>query len=522
MKNKTIQFKSGLLFAIMAVLSLSCTNLDLIVDDSLIAESTGEFSGVSDPASSLTNLYNSFGSNYGSNQERLYALSEVTSDEMVVPTRGTDWGDNGIWRTLHTHEWSAGHAFILQVWNDWNALAFSASQVIDARSNASAQQVAEAKLLRAFSMWYVLDNFGVVPVRGVDDGPEVSPMVLSNSEAYSYILDDIDAAIPGLPSVGPGSSTNKMSKAAAYFLKARVMLNAEVYGASADWAGVIAAVDAINPGFALAPAGKFFEMFSGVDSSERILFVANNDGSRKWSALHYSQGRPGNTGGGWNGFTTLSAFYDSFEGPANSNYLGDGQEERRGYVQTEASTNATNYGFGYGFLLGQIYGYGYDKDGNINTPKKALDARGGKKLIFTRELPGLLGNNDVTGIRPQKYSPASGAYVDNSLIVCRYADAYLMKAEAMKRSGDNATAMVNALRTIRGATPIGDVTLDNILAERGRELYGECVRRTDLVRFGKFSATWEFKDDTEEYKNVFPIPTNAILSNPNLVQNPGY
>jgi hypothetical protein len=513
MKNKTIQFKTGLLFAIMAVVSLSCTNLDLIVDDSIIAESTDGFSGVSDPASSLTNLYNSFGGNYGSNQERLYALSEVTSDEMVVPTRGTDWGDNGIWRTLHTHEWTPGHLFILQVWNDWNALAFSASQVIDSRSSGTAQQVAEAKLIRAFSMWYVLDHFGQVPFREVDEGPEINPKILSNTEAYNYILDDIAAAIPDLPAVGPGSATNKMSKAAAYFLKARVLLNAEVYGASADWAGVITAVDALTAqGFDLAPAGKFFEMFSGVDSDERILFVANNDGSRKWSALHYSQGHPDNGGGGWNGFTTLSAFFDSFEGPPNSNYMGDGQEERRGWVPDATTANSTNNGFGYGFLIGQIY----------SSTGVALDARGGRKLNFTRELPGLLGNNDITGIRPQKYSPANGAFVDNSLIVCRYADAHLMKAEAMMRSGGNATAMVNELRTLRGAQPLGSVTESDMLAERGRELYGECVRRTDLVRFGKFSATWEFKEDTNEYKNVFPIPTNAILSNPNLVQNEGY
>tara|TARA_R110002033_G_scaffold68856_1_gene120086 strand:- start:9814 stop:11364 length:1551 start_codon:yes stop_codon:yes gene_type:complete len=514
MKNKTIQFKSGLLFAIMAVLAFSCTNLDLIVDDSLVAESSGGgFTGVEDPESSLTSLYNQFGNNYASNQERIYALSEVTSDEMIVPTRGTDWGDNGIWRTLHTHEWDAGHTFILQVWNDWNSLAYSASQVIDSRSKGTAQQVAEAKIIRAFSMWYVLDNFGVVPFREVDEGPEINPKILSNTEAFNYILDDIDTALPDLPNVGPGSSTNRMSKATAYFLKARVLLNAEVYGASADWAGVISAVDAVtNEGFSLVPQGKYFEMFSGVNSNERILFVANNDGSRKWSALHYSQGHPDNTSGGWNGFTTLSAFFDSFEGPPNSNYLGEGQEERRGWVPDANTANSINNGFGYGFLIGQQY----------NAAGQALDARGGRKLNFTRELPGLLGNNDITGIRPQKYTPANGAFVDNSIIACRYADAYLMKAEAMMRSGGDATAMVNNLRATRGASLLGSVTEDDMLAERGRELYGECVRRTDLVRFGKFSATWEFKDDTEEYKNVFPIPTNAILSNPNLVQNPGY
>jgi hypothetical protein len=511
MKNKIIQFKSGLLFAIMAVLSLSCTDLDLIVDDSLIAESTGEFSGVEDPGSSLIDLYTQLGNGYGSNQERLYALSEVTSDEMVVVTRGTDWGDNGTWRSLHTHGWTASHPFILQVWNDWNQLAFAASQVIDSRSGGSAQQVAEAKFLRAYSMWQVLDHFGIVPVRGVDDGPEISPTTLSNTEAYNFILQDLSEAISDLPSVGPGSSTNKASKAAAYFLKAKVMLNAEVYGGSPDWQGVMDTVDLIaDEGFALQSG--FFDLFSGMDSTERILYVAPNDGNRKWSALHYSQAHSGNGGGGWNGFSTLAAFFDSFEGPPNSNYFGEGQEERRGWVPDATTANASNEGFGRGFLIGQIY----------SATGEPLDARGGKKLIFTKELPGLLGNNDVTGIRPQKYSPANGAFVDNSLIVFRYADAYLMKAEAMMRSGDDATAMVNTLRTLRDASPLGSVTESDMLAERGRELYGECWRRNDLVRFGKFSSTWEFKDDTNEYKSLYPIPLNAILSNPNLTQNEGY
>ena len=90
------------------------------------------------------------------------------------------------------------------------------------------------------------------------------------------------------------------------------------------------------------------------------------------------------------------------------------------------------------------------------------------------------------------------------------------------RSGGDATTMVNTLRTLRGATPLGSVTESDMLAERGRELYGEMIRRTDLIRFGEFWSTWEFKDSTDETRKLYPIPTNAILSNPNLVQNPGY
>ena len=71
--------------------------------------------------------------------------------------------------------------------------------------------------------------------------------------------------------------------------------------------------------------------------------------------MHYNMVTP-NQGGGWNGFSTLAEFYDLFEGDANENYVGSGQEERRGWVPDASNANNTdNYGMGYGFLVGQQY-----------------------------------------------------------------------------------------------------------------------------------------------------------------------
>ncbi|WP_242121058.1 RagB/SusD family nutrient uptake outer membrane protein [Aestuariivivens sediminicola] len=516
---KNIFLKSNRLLAVVMVLALiwSCTDLDLIVEDSIVSEDTGGggFTGVENPDASLGNIYDRFNSIYGT-QENIYALAEVSSDEYLVPTRGTDWGDNGIWRQLHLHTWDPGHKFVLDTWNDFNQMAYNCNEIIDSRSNASAQQVAAAKFLRAYAMWVILDNFGKVPFRGVDEGPSVNPTVLSNTEALNHILTDLDEAIPDLPSVGPGGATNRANKAAAYFLKARVLLNAGIYRGgtapeSSDMAGVIAAVDAIEAeGFQLHDG--YFEMFDGTANSERIFYCNAGVESKMWKGLHYSQAHSGNAGGGWNGFTTLAAFYDSFEGNPNSNYMNDGQEERRGWVPDASTANATNEGFGVGFLIGQQYSA-------TGTP---LVARKNAPLVFTRELPGLVGNSDVTGIRVLKYSPALGGSYYSGLILFRYADAYLMKAEAMMRSGGDATQMVNDLRALRDAQPLSSVSESDMLEERGRELYDEHVRRTDLIRFNKFADTWEFKDSTDDTKRLFPIPTNAILSNPNLEQNPGY
>ena len=107
----------------------------------------------------------------------------------------------------------------------------------------------------------------------------------------------------------------------------------------------------------------------------------------------------------------------------------------------------------------------------------------------------------------------------------RYSDAHLMKAEAMMRSGGNATEMVNELRVLRNASPLGSVSEADMLAERGRELWTEFWRRGDLLRFGKFTKDWEWKDPAavgNDTRKLYPIPLAALVSNPNLQQNPGY
>jgi hypothetical protein len=133
-----------------------------------------------------------------------------------------------------------------------------------------------------------------------------------------------------------------------------------------------------------------------------------------------------------------------------------------------------------------------------------------------------------------KYTPANGDFAGH-LIIFRYADAHLMRAEAMLNGGTGGAAaglvQVNALRASRGGvngaalTPLGSLTQDNLLEERGRELYTEMWRRNDLIRFGKYTDFWPYKDagsvGNATY-NLFPIPSDALLSNPNLQQNDGY
>lgn len=507
--------KSVLAIAFLSLLTVSCTNLEIDETDSIIAEGSVVFEGVADVDASITNLYNDV---YGqlTDQANFYALQEVTTDEALVPTRGTDWGDNGVWRTLHAHTWSPTHQYVNTVWNQLNQNVLRASQIIHPLSAPNAQQEAQARFLRAFSMFFVVDMWGVAPFREPTDGPDVDPIVLSASEAYQFIIDDLNTAIPNLPASGPSEDNIRANKAAGYFLLAKVVLNSEKYtGTAPNYQVVIDAVDNITAeGYGLVEG--YFDIFGEEIDNETIWYTSSSVGNVIWNGLHYNQNSPDNTGGGWNGFTTLAEFYDSFEGNPTSNFVGDGQEERRGWVPDNTNANEENLGIGYGFLIGQQY----DADGTI------LKDRPGNPLVFTKELPGLSGNGENTGIRVIKYHPGqAGGSFRSHKIMFRYSDAHLMKAEAMLRMGGDATAMVNELRTIRGATPLGNVTENDLLAERGRELYNECWRRNDMVRFGQFTRDWEFKNPesvNDSKWNVFPIPVNALLSNPNLVQNPGY
>ncbi len=508
------------------MLLVTACDLEIEETDSLITEGASDvFNGVEDVDGSISNIYNDVTGQTG-DQANLYALTEVTTDEQLVPTRGTDWGDNGVWRTLHAHTWSTTHPYVLNVWNNKNTGILRATEVIDPLSGANAEQLAQAKFLRAYNMWIIMDFYGSVPFRNPTDGPEVLPSVMTRAEAYAMVVSDLEESIADLPDADPvAADKTRATKATARFLLAKVKLNANVYlgsyGAS-DLQDVISLVDQIEAdGFLPRGPGEYFLTFPGPEAANTdvIWSVNAGAGNRMWNGLHYAMAHPDNGGGGWNGFSTLAEFYDKFEdnGAGDDNSFGGPQEERRGYVQTEESTDEVNLGFGYGFQIGQMYNY---QEGVA----VALNDRAGAPLVFTKEMPGLIGNNERTGIRVLKYSPINGGFT-NGVVMARFADAHLMRAEAKLRNGDNAGALadVNLLRSLRENTSaLGSIDEASLLDERGRELYLEGWRRNDMIRFGVFGGTWEFKEVADDSKGLFPIPSNALLTNPNLVQNPGY
>lgn len=483
----------------------------------MIVSSGGEFLGV-DAESTLATAYNDIVQN---TQENLYALSEATTDELFIPTRGTDWGDNGVWRDLAKHTWTSAHLYNYRTWNFLNGNVYRTNQILHEKTTKTPLQAAEAKFIRAYNMFWIVDLWRQVPFRDADEGVNVIPRVMTVQEAFDLIVKDLEEALPILPATQAGeiAAQNRASKASAHFLLAKLFLNKHVYlggtPQAADMTRVIEEVDAIrDDGYTLHDG--FFEIFRNTADSETILWTNNEYANRIWGSLHYGQGREtAHQGGGWNGFATTADFYNKFEGNPNENYgeAGDedasGQEERRGYVPENS--------VGIGFLIGIQGG-----------PDGPVKARSGDDLNFTKEVNALTGQPDYTGIRLLKYHPTINTNNDiwgRHLIAMRYADAHLMKIEAILRGGtssDNAQDLLDELRTIRHTSTTKTATLDEILDERGRELYIEGWRRNDLVRYGRFAAQFGFVEDTGENRNVFPIPDNALGSNPNLKQNDGY
>jgi starch-binding outer membrane protein, SusD/RagB family len=527
MKNNKTMSRLFTLLLCLGFLFNSCS-LDIKETDSLITKGASDvFNGVPDPAGSLTTLYKNINDQSG-DQAGLYALTEVTTDELLVPTRGTDWGDNGIWRTLHVHTFGPTHQYITNVWNDKNGAVLAATQVIDPLSKASPDQIASAKFVRAYNMWIVMDFWGQVPFRNATDGPSVIPKVMSRKEAYNMVVQDLTDAIAGLPAGAPTvADKTRPVKATARFLLAKVKLNSIVYNGTygaTDLDDVISLVNAIEADGYSMVGGNYFGIFKGPSytNTDVIWNVSTSSGNRMWNSLHYKQAHPDNTGGGWNGFSTLSEFYNKFQGPPDTNVIGGPQEERRGYTNSLATTNANNLGFGYGFQLGQMYWW----DGGKAV---ALNDRTGKPLVFTKEFAesGIIGNNERTGMRLLKYSPANDVVSaqPSGVVMARFADAHLMRAEAILRKGNAGGALteVNKLRALRANTPaLASLDLSSLLDERGRELYTEGWRRNDMIRFGVFKAAKQFKPAGDGHTDLFPIPASAVLSNPGLKQNPGY
>jgi hypothetical protein len=338
---------------------------------------------------------------------------------------------------------------------------------------------------------------------------------LSRADGLAAVEKDLKEALTDLPTIAAGPVPQPVaSRAAANAMLSRLYLNKAVYTASAaegpytfdpaDMAKVIQYATAVMAdGYTLNT--NYFDNFKGTGPSTEVILTSRQGSpqNRVYMTLHYNQNPSG-----WNGFATLADFYGKFESNDKRKGIPAGQIPGLPFGSKFS-------GIGLGFLAGQ------QKD---DTGANITDTRTGLPLQFTPDVP-LSGAATNKGIRVMKYHPA---FYDKYVLL-RFGEVYLNMIEAKVRGGTHASSTtsalqdINALRAVRGAAPLSAVTLQDVLDERGRELYWEGLRRIDLIRFGKFNDTWNEKGpNSDAFRVLYSIPQLAIDTNPNLKQNPGY
>ena len=478
----------------------------------------------------LRGVYTSLASTF-TTHEAIFPLSELTTDAGIAPTRGTDWDDNGVYRALHQHRWDANNKFLRIGFNSLSGTVYAATDIL--RYNPSLQETAEAKFLRSFAMYWLLDLFDQVPYRDPGENLIQPARVRKGLDALEFIITQLSEAMADLPD----APVYKANKNAAKVLLMKCYLNKAIYGnrgninpshQATDMNKVIGLADEVIKSGRFSFSQNYFGNFAP-DNSDPVTIRENifthlnvaglttdyNVQSAWFMVFHYYMNPSG-----WNGFATLSDFYNKFEAA----------DKRRGlvYSTTSSPPNPGNR-INVGFLKDQQY------DPTTDAP---LIDRNHIPLVFTPEVKNIetYPNLEGAGIRPLKYFPdfANPNSPDNDFVFFRFSDVLLMKAEAILRGGngttagiygDNATLIVNSIRThsSRNATPLSSVTLENLLDERGRELWWEGWRRQDLIRFNKFLKPFQEKNYQSDIKYLlFPIPAAQLAVNPNLVQHQGY
>ena len=461
-------------------------------------------------ATLLANAYSQLAGEYGYvYREGYWSMQEYTSDEVVVPTRGTDWYDNGVPIKMHTHTWETDTRDINNGWSFVYGGTTKCNDVLekiyDIKGDDPSQYddvtksgIAETKVLRAFYHLLAMDIYGNV---AIDDG-EQEIRQYSRAEVFNWIEKEIKDNLPVLDNtVRYGSVTGSVAHA----ILAKLYLNAEVYTGTPRWQDAANECDAIiNGGYGYGLNEDYFTAFKKDNTGNKeIIFpvvfdeVYANGNMFHLMTMHYTQQQVyGFTTQTWNGPCTLKSFYDKY---ANNDkrkaqwFVGPIQKD--GVTLTYSNATLSNVP---AIIVPEVT--------TIQDPSAANTFEGARFFKFEVE-------------------PGIAHHAKSDFPIYRYADILLMKAEALMRlNGGVANAealnLVNQVHTRAGLAPYtaSELTLPELLNERGRELAWEGHRRPDQIRFGTFtSGSWEFMSTGESpNRKIFPIPQWVLDANPGV------
>ena len=532
----------------------------------------------------VASLYNNIG---GANESEgiqgtcrgIYDYNTLTTDEAIIPIRGGDWYDGGLWNAMYQHKWTADDEPLYNTWKYLYKVIVLCNNSIDIIYSKSSLEMsspiltneqrdaylAEVRAVRALMYYEAMDMFGRVPLVkseietrnaiadgetdvGKQNGSQNTvgnlPTQSSRSEVFRFIFDELQKVLPYLPdehSNKEGNYYGRITQPVVNFLLAKLALNAEIYMYD-DWTNDYAHRPSGKDILFRVPAGDGNSLVNGFfkkNAWETCIYYCNQLAKEGYAleddyAFNFSTHNetskeniftiPMDKNIYTNQFHYLFRSYHYTHGGA----LGWGSEN--GTCATISTMKANHYGEA-------------DEDarckvnfvaGVVKVDGKELKMDNGKPLEYQpfEVMQNLTNSPNIktAGARMGKYEVDRTSYMDgklqsNDIVLFRYADALLMKAEAKVRNGEDGSAELNAVRA-RVGIPSRPATLDNILEERLLELVWEGCRRQDLIRFGKFTEAYDLRDsldgESSGYTTVFPIPQKCRDLNGNLQQNPGY
>jgi hypothetical protein len=260
---------------------LSCTDLDEQVYSSVLDENfyktEKQALATAGPAYSNLRAY--------PNPENIWGLNELTSDAIVLPTRGNNWYNGGIFQRLHKHEWNASEGFINNAWNliytninNCNRVMYQ-FDLIEDKSDALESIMQEMRGLRAFNYYLGLDLFGNIPIIDRFDVPAgFAPSKAPRAEVFNFVEQELIGSIPSLSKEADMTTYGRFNRWAAFATLAKLYLNAEAYTGTAMWDECIAACDSIIDAQKYNLSNEFFSNFGTTnENSPENIFVIPYD-----------------------------------------------------------------------------------------------------------------------------------------------------------------------------------------------------------------------------------------------------
>jgi len=438
-----------------------------------------------------------------------------TTDEVAIPGRtGGDWAGDGQDQQMTDHTWTTNNRFFRGTWEAFFSQVNNCNRIIHQLEGIDPQKysayISEVKTIRA--LWYLwfIDMWGNVPIVDRFDVPQdYLPATSSRAEVFAFIEKEVIDNMDNLSKEKTSLTYARADFWTAKAILAKLYLNAEVYTGTAQWDKALATCNDIIDSGEFSFSTTYGENFisENQSSTEAIFSIPFDDIYTEWGwilplvSLHYSSQQTFNlTNGPWNGLSVQTEFFNMFE----ENDL------RR--------THNFLWGPQYSSTGEPIVDGGYEVD---------LDPDG-PEVNFTPEFVSLYNTIRQSGVRIKKWEIEMGGngFLNSDFFVFRYSDILLMKAEILWRTdpgNTEALALVNRIRERAGLDPWTSLTEEGLLEERGRELFLEGWRRSDMIRFDRYNDPTIFRPYvSEDFRRLYPIPKDQLDANPNLVPNPGY